>query len=83
MRRAGRVKNCGSETKALPKFVCPLCSQSRWAHNQSPRIALTLEELPEIARYGVTGPTLIMLGNAFAAALAASEQAALRKFARA
>ena len=50
---------------------------------QSRRIALTLEELPEIARYGVTGPTLIMLGNAFAAALAASEQAALRKFARA
>ena len=50
---------------------------------QSRRIALTLEELPEIARYGVTGPTLIMVGNAFAPALAASEQAALRKFARA
>ena len=50
---------------------------------QSRRIALTLEELPEIARYGVTGPTLIMVGRAFAAALAASEQAALRKFARA
>jgi len=50
---------------------------------QSRRIALTLEELPEIARYGVTGPTLIMVGRAFAAALAASEQEALRKFARA
>jgi len=50
---------------------------------QSRRIALTLEELPEIARYGVTGPTLIMVGDAFAPALAASELAALRKFARA
>ena len=50
---------------------------------QSRRISLTLEELPEIARYGVTGPTLIMVGRAFAAALAATEQAALRKFARA
>ncbi len=50
---------------------------------QSRRIALTLEELPEIARYGVTGPTLIMLGRAFAAALAASEEKALRKFERA
>ncbi len=50
---------------------------------QSRRIALTLEELPEIARYGVTGPTLIMMGRALAAALAASEQEALRKFARA
>ena len=47
------------------------------------RIALTLEELPEIARYGVTGPTLIMIGRAFGATLAAVEQEALRKFARA
>ena len=47
------------------------------------RVALTLEELPEIARYGFAGPTLIMLGRAFAAALAASEQEALRKYARA
>jgi len=47
------------------------------------RVALTLEELPEIARYGFTGPTLIMVGRAFAAALAASEQEALRKYARA
>jgi len=45
------------------------------------RVALTLEELPEIARYGFAGPTLIMLGRAFAAALAAYEHAALRKFA--
>jgi len=49
---------------------------------QARRIALTLEELPEIARYGVTGPTLIMVGQAFAAALARSEQAALRKLAQ-
>jgi uroporphyrin-III C-methyltransferase len=47
------------------------------------RIALTLEELPEIARYGITGPTLIMVGEAFAGALAASEDAALAKYARA
>ena len=50
---------------------------------QGRRIALTLEELPEIARYGLTGPTLIMAGRAFAAALAAAERAALRKYARA
>jgi siroheme synthase len=50
---------------------------------QARRIALTLEELPEIARYGVTGPTLIMIGRAFGATLAAVEQEALRKFARA
>jgi uroporphyrin-III C-methyltransferase len=48
----------------------------------SRRIALTLEELPEIARYGVTGPTLIMVGRAFAAALSASEQECLGKFAK-
>ena len=50
---------------------------------QARRIALTLEELPEIARYGVTGPTLIMVGRAFGVTLAAVEQEALRKFARA
>ena len=50
---------------------------------QARRIALTLEELPEIARYGITGPTLIMVGRAFAGALAAAEQAALAKYARA
>ena len=50
---------------------------------QARRIALTLEELPEIARYGVVGPTLIMIGRAFAATLAAVEKEALRKFARA
>jgi len=47
------------------------------------RVVLTLEELTEIARYGFAGPTLIMLGRAFAAALAASEQEALPKYARA
>jgi siroheme synthase len=50
---------------------------------QARRIALTLEELPEIARYGFTGPTLIMVGRAFSTALAASEQEALRKYAQA
>ena len=49
----------------------------------SRRIALTLEELPEIARYGITGPTLIMVGHAFAAALDASARDALEKFAQA
>lgn len=46
------------------------------------RVALTLEELPEIARYGYTGPTLIMIGRAFSAALAASERRALEKLAQ-
>lgn len=40
------------------------------------RIALTLEELPEIARYGLTGPAVIMVGQAFAPAVAASARAA-------
>lgn len=35
---------------------------------QTRRIALTLRELPEIARWGIAGPTLIMLGRAVAAA---------------
>jgi len=47
------------------------------------RIALTLEELPEISRYGFAGPTLIMVGRAFATALAASEQEALHQCAQA
>jgi uroporphyrin-III C-methyltransferase len=51
--------------------------------SQSRRVALTLEELPEIARYGYTGPTLIMIGKAFAVALAASERTALEKYPRA
>jgi uroporphyrin-III C-methyltransferase len=49
----------------------------------SRRIALTLEELPEIARYGITGPTLIMAGRPFAAALEASNRKARSKFAQA
>ena len=49
---------------------------------QARRIALTLEELPQIARYGITGPTLIMVGRAFAAALSASEQEAQRQYAQ-
>jgi len=39
--------------------------------------------LPEIARYGCTGPTLILVGRAFAEALAASERAALAQYPRA
>lgn len=50
---------------------------------QARRIALTLEELPEIARYGIIGPTVIMVGRAFAGVLAAAEQEALRKYAQA
>jgi len=50
---------------------------------QTRRIALTLEELPEIARYGITGPALILVGRAFAGVLAAAGEEALRKFARA
>jgi uroporphyrin-III C-methyltransferase len=41
----------------------------------SRRIALTLEELPRISQYGLTGPTVIMLGRVFAAALASAESA--------
>ena len=50
---------------------------------QARRIALTLEELPEISRYGIAGPTLIMVGRAFAGVLAAVEEQALRKYAQA
>ena len=49
---------------------------------QARRIALTLEELPRIARYGITGPTLIMVGRAFAAALSASAPEAHRQLAQ-
>jgi uroporphyrin-III C-methyltransferase len=49
---------------------------------QARRIALTLEDLPQIACYGITGPTLIMVGRAFAAALSASGQEAQRKYAQ-
>ncbi len=50
---------------------------------ESRRFALTLEELPEIARYGVSGPAIIMLGRTFATALSASEQDALQRYAHA
>lgn len=49
---------------------------------QARRIAFTLEELPMIAGYGISGPTLIMVGRAFAAALAAAERDAQRKYAQ-
>jgi len=39
---------------------------------QARRIAFTLRELPQLARHGLTGPTLIMIGRVFASALAAS-----------
>jgi uroporphyrin-III C-methyltransferase len=48
---------------------------------QARRVSLTLEELPQIAWYGITGPTLIMVGHAFAATLAAAEEKAQRKYA--
>ena len=38
------------------------------------RIALTLRDLPQLARHELTGPTLIMLGRVFAPALAATRQ---------
>lgn len=41
---------------------------------QSRRIALTLEELPQITEHGLTGPSLIMLGRVFDAALAATAE---------
>ena len=49
---------------------------------QARRIALTVGELPQIAHYGITGPTLIMVGRAFADALAASEREARQKYAQ-
>lgn len=49
----------------------------------SRRILLTLEELPGITRYGLTGPTVIMAGRAFTGLRAAAEHDALRKHARA
>jgi len=44
---------------------------------ESRRIALTLGELPEIAHYGVSGPAVILLGCALAAAQSASERDAV------
>jgi len=41
---------------------------------ESRRIALTLGKLPEIAHYGVSGPAVILLGRALAAAQSASEE---------
>jgi siroheme synthase len=37
---------------------------------QARRVALTLAELPRISDYGFEGPTVIMLGAVFGAALA-------------
>jgi len=37
------------------------------------RVMLTLGQLPQIEHYGLTGPTLIMLGRVFESALAAAE----------
>lgn len=64
----------------LPRKLPVLVSENA-SLPDSRRIALTLEELPEIARYGICGPALIMLGHAFAAALAASECSALGRYA--
>jgi uroporphyrin-III C-methyltransferase len=46
-------------------------------------VALTLETLPEIACHGFTGPTLIMVGRAFSAAVAATARQAVSKSAAA
>ncbi|HXF66777.1 MAG TPA: uroporphyrinogen-III C-methyltransferase [Burkholderiales bacterium] len=45
---------------------------------QSRHVALRLEELPRIANLGLTGPTTIMLGRVFEAAVAAAERTASR-----
>lgn len=37
------------------------------------RVACTLEELPRLPQYGLSGPTVIMLGRVFAEALAVTE----------
>ena len=50
---------------------------------ESRRIALTLGELPEIAHYGVSGPAVILLGRALAAAQSASERDAVLHYAHA
>ncbi|HUF82227.1 MAG TPA: uroporphyrinogen-III C-methyltransferase [Burkholderiales bacterium] len=64
----------------LPRDLPVLVSENATLP-EARRVALTLEELPEIARYGLTGPTLIMLGRAFAAAVAESEREAPGKYA--
>jgi uroporphyrin-III C-methyltransferase len=38
------------------------------------RIALTLEELPQISHHGLAGPTLIMIGRVYASALATAAE---------
>jgi siroheme synthase len=64
----------------LPRDLPVLVSENATLP-EARRVALTLEELPEIARYGLTGPTLIMLGRAFAAAVAESKREAPGKYA--
>lgn len=56
----------------LPVLVVESASLPNSRH-----IALTLEELPQLSRHGLTGPTVIMLGQVFAAALAAAESASI------
>jgi uroporphyrin-III C-methyltransferase len=81
---AGQARSISAEliSAGLPREL-PVLVVENATLPQTRRIALTLEELPEIARYGITGPTVIMLGEAFAGVLAATEEAALRKYARA
>jgi uroporphyrin-III C-methyltransferase len=52
----------------LPVLVVESASLPNSRH-----IALTLKELPQLSRYGLAGPTVIMLGRVFAAALAAAD----------
>jgi uroporphyrin-III C-methyltransferase len=49
---------------------------------QSRRVALTLAELPGISAYGFEGPTVIMLGAVFAAALAVPADSGIVPFSR-
>jgi uroporphyrin-III C-methyltransferase len=79
-READRVANA-LITAGLPRDV-PVLVVENATSPQARRVALTLEELPQIAGYGVTGPTLIMVGRVFGSALAASEQEAQQQYSR-
>lgn len=81
---AGQAPSIAAELLAagLPRDLPVLVAENA-SLPESRRIALTLEELPEIVRYGISGPAVIMLGRAFAAVLAASGRDALQRYSRA
>lgn len=62
------VRLKGGASRDLPVMVVENASLP-----ESRRISVTLEELPRISQYGLNGPTVIILGRIFAAALAAAE----------